>query len=265
MRGRRAWEHRLLGDHVLAARRRRRHLQLANPIDDARHGITHVIRGEDLLLHAAPGAVLGGARPPVPAFAHLPMILGADKKRLSSGTARPAWRSSARPATCRRRSSTTSRCSAGASTTRPRAVRAHELIERFTIERVNPSPARLRPPEAGMDERRLPARARRRPRRPAARVPRERGSPIAGPARADRRGHAAGAGEDRDAGRVRGVRRFLFRPVVYDQEAWQKVAAVHEAAEILDARAARRRWRHCRASSRPSRGGAARRVGASSA
>jgi len=52
--------------------------------DDVEMGITHVIRGDDhisntpkqLLLYRALGA-------PVPAFAHVPLILGSDKKRLS--------------------------------------------------------------------------------------------------------------------------------------------------------------------------------------
>jgi glutamyl-tRNA synthetase len=53
-------------------------------VDDAEMGITHVIRGDDhinntprqILLYKALGAR-------VPAFAHVPMILGADKTRLS--------------------------------------------------------------------------------------------------------------------------------------------------------------------------------------
>ena len=53
-------------------------------VDDADMGITHVIRGDDhinntprqILLYQALGS-------PVPAFAHVPMILGSDKTRLS--------------------------------------------------------------------------------------------------------------------------------------------------------------------------------------
>ena len=52
--------------------------------DDIDMGITHVIRGEDHLSntpkHVPLFAALGGR---VPVFAHLPLILGSDKKRLS--------------------------------------------------------------------------------------------------------------------------------------------------------------------------------------
>ena len=57
---------------------------LAVVVDDVDMGITHVIRGDDhvnntprqILLYKAMGA-------PIPVFAHVPMILGPDKKKLS--------------------------------------------------------------------------------------------------------------------------------------------------------------------------------------
>jgi glutamyl-tRNA synthetase len=56
-------------------------------VDDIDMGITHVIRGEDHLSntpkHIPLFRALGGA---VPAFAHLPLILGPDRKRLSKRT-----------------------------------------------------------------------------------------------------------------------------------------------------------------------------------
>jgi glutamyl-tRNA synthetase len=55
--------------------------------DDLDMGVTHVIRGEDHLSntpkHVPLFEALGG---PVPVFAHLPLILGPDKKRLSKRT-----------------------------------------------------------------------------------------------------------------------------------------------------------------------------------
>jgi glutamyl-tRNA synthetase len=58
---------------------------LANAVDDLEMGITHVIRGEDLLdsTHRvlALRAALGGTPPPV--YAHLPLILGPDRAKLS--------------------------------------------------------------------------------------------------------------------------------------------------------------------------------------
>src|SRR5262245_24438063 len=58
--------------------------QLSVVADDIDMGMTHVVRGDDhvsntpkqILLYRAAGA-------PVPQFAHVPLILGADKKRLS--------------------------------------------------------------------------------------------------------------------------------------------------------------------------------------
>ncbi len=58
---------------------------LANAVDDADMGITHVIRGEDLL-PATPKVLLirsalGGGEPPV--FAHLPLIVNEKRQKLS--------------------------------------------------------------------------------------------------------------------------------------------------------------------------------------
>ncbi|MEZ5371994.1 MAG: glutamate--tRNA ligase [Microthrixaceae bacterium] len=58
---------------------------LANAIDDAEMGITHVMRGEDLL-NSTPKALLlrralDGGEPPI--FAHLPLIVGEGRKKLS--------------------------------------------------------------------------------------------------------------------------------------------------------------------------------------
>jgi glutamyl-tRNA synthetase len=58
---------------------------LANAVDDLEMGITHVIRGEDLLdsTHRvlALREALGGSAPPL--YAHLPLILGPDRSKLS--------------------------------------------------------------------------------------------------------------------------------------------------------------------------------------
>jgi len=60
---------------------------LANVVDDIAMGITHVIRGEDLLPSTPKGLLLwdalegpGSARP---AFAHLPLLVNASRKKLS--------------------------------------------------------------------------------------------------------------------------------------------------------------------------------------
>jgi len=53
-------------------------------VDDVEMNITHVIRGDDHLNNTPRQILMYNAfNYPVPQFAHLPMILGADKKRLS--------------------------------------------------------------------------------------------------------------------------------------------------------------------------------------
>jgi glutamyl-tRNA synthetase len=63
---------------------------LVNPVDDALMGITHVLRGEDLLSStprqiALYGALaeLGIATGPTPQFGHLPYVMGEGNKKLS--------------------------------------------------------------------------------------------------------------------------------------------------------------------------------------
>jgi len=57
---------------------------LAVVVDDADMGITHVIRGDDHLDNTAKQSLLYRALDlPTPRFAHVPMILGSDKTRLS--------------------------------------------------------------------------------------------------------------------------------------------------------------------------------------
>lgn len=78
------WEERLLGDFSLAKDLRMPLYNLAVVIDDLEMEISHVIRGEDhisntpkqILIYEA----LGRSSPK---FAHLPMILGTDKSKLS--------------------------------------------------------------------------------------------------------------------------------------------------------------------------------------
>lgn len=59
---------------------------LANAVDDAEMGVTHVIRGEDLLPSTPKQVLLWSAwRPdmPPPVFAHLPMLVNEQRKKLS--------------------------------------------------------------------------------------------------------------------------------------------------------------------------------------
>jgi glutamyl-tRNA synthetase len=58
---------------------------LANVVDDADMGITHVIRGEDHVSNTSKFVLLWGVLGygPLPAFAHLPLLLSAARKKLS--------------------------------------------------------------------------------------------------------------------------------------------------------------------------------------
>ncbi len=73
-----------LGDFVIAKNIREPLFHLAVVVDDFDAGITHVVRGEDhvsntprqILIQRAIGA-------PTPVYAHLPLVLGLDKQKLS--------------------------------------------------------------------------------------------------------------------------------------------------------------------------------------
>ena len=79
-----AFDHQELDDLILLRGDGQPTYNLAVVVDDMEMGITHIIRGDDhvnntprqILLYQALGA-------PLPSFAHVPMILGADKTRLS--------------------------------------------------------------------------------------------------------------------------------------------------------------------------------------
>lgn len=78
---------RTIGDFVLWTKRGQPSYQLAVVVDDHRQGVTHVIRGDDLLDSAARQLrlwrALGYAKESEPIFMHLPLVLGADGKRLA--------------------------------------------------------------------------------------------------------------------------------------------------------------------------------------
>jgi glutamyl-tRNA synthetase len=85
VRGRAEFDNALETDRVILRPSGIPTYQLAAVYDDADMDVTHVIRGEDLFpstpmqIHVA--AALGRAIPP--AFAHLPLLVGADRKKLS--------------------------------------------------------------------------------------------------------------------------------------------------------------------------------------
>lgn len=78
------------GDVVLARKDAPSSYHLAVTVDDAAQGVTHVIRGRDLFaathVHRLLQALLGL---PTPAYAHHPLIVGADGRRLAKRDSAP--------------------------------------------------------------------------------------------------------------------------------------------------------------------------------
>ena len=74
-----------IGDFVIWTKRAQPSYQLAVIIDDARQGVTHIIRGNDLLDSASRQLLLYRALKlsPEPTYTHLPLIRGRDGKRLA--------------------------------------------------------------------------------------------------------------------------------------------------------------------------------------
>jgi glutamyl-tRNA synthetase len=84
------WPARTIGDFVVWTKRDpgkvgQPSYQLAVVVDDARQGVTQVVRGDDLLESAARQVLLYRALgiSQVPAYTHLPLVKGADGKRLA--------------------------------------------------------------------------------------------------------------------------------------------------------------------------------------
>jgi glutamyl-tRNA synthetase len=79
-----SFENALVGDFVIARSDGSPLYNFANVVDDAAMAITHVIRGNDHLSNTPRQILLYEALgEPVPAFAHVPMILGPDGAKLS--------------------------------------------------------------------------------------------------------------------------------------------------------------------------------------
>ena len=74
----------LLGDFIVATSKRKATYNFSNVVDDLSMKITHVIRGDDHLTNAFKQILLFealGSSPPI--FAHVPLILGDNKEKLS--------------------------------------------------------------------------------------------------------------------------------------------------------------------------------------
>jgi glutamyl-tRNA synthetase len=141
VRGTVRWENALQGDFIVLRSDGSPTYQFANPLDDIESRISHVIRGEDLLSSTPRQlAVYRAVGAPEPLFAHLPMILGPDKKRLSKrhgAVSVEEFRDRGYLAETMRNYLALIGWSFDDKTT---VMTTAELIERFTLERVNTSP-----------------------------------------------------------------------------------------------------------------------------
>ncbi len=238
VRGTVRWEHRLLGDHVLVKADGMPTYQLANPADDMLQGMTHVIRGDDLLSSTPRQKILiealGGS---YPLTAHLPQILGHDRKRLSKRHG-AASVEDFRAAGIIPEALVNYLALVGWSYDESTEIMSvAELVERFTLERVNTAPGifdteklqwmngvYLRGLESADYGRRLRAFLA------------ERGSPLAGRSELET---AVPLVQDKIASlaEFEPFAGFLFTPVVYDEASWEALAATPQADALLGAMA----------------------------
>ena len=235
VRGEVRWQNRLLGDTVLVRPDGSPTYQLANPIDDLDMGITHVIRGDDLLSSTPRQIVLLaalGERYPV--TGHLSMILGPDRKRLSKrhgaasvedfrtlGYVAPAvvnylallgW----------------------SLDDHTEILSLDELVAAFTIERVNPAPAIFDYTKlAWMNGVHLRALSDEAYAEALRTFLSEAGSPLA---RRERLAETVPLVREKigSLGEFGGFAGSLLEPLVHDEESWQKLVGTDRAPEILE-------------------------------
>ena len=151
IRGDTTFEHVHLDDPVIARADGSVLYNFAVAIDDLDAGITHVVRGEDhlsntpkqlLVLAAAKAAGFGGDMPE-PLYAHLPLLHGADGKKLSkrhgAASVQELRAAGYLPAAVRNYLALLGWGSGDDAT----VMATEELVERFQLERVSRNPARF--------------------------------------------------------------------------------------------------------------------------
>jgi len=237
VRGTVRWENALLGDHVVVRSDGSPTYQFANPVDDIDMGVNTVVRGEDLLSSTPRQLALYDALgADWPAYAHLPMILGPDKKKLSKrhgAVSVEEFRDRGYLPETMRNYLALLGWSFDDHTT---VMTTDELVERFTLDRITKSPAVFDFQKLewlnGEHLRALP------PDRYAEHLLehlRHSGSPLAD--EPERVAEAAPMVQDklRELGGFEDFAGFLFRPVRMDPEAWTKVEADLDAPRSLEA------------------------------
>ncbi len=144
VRGRIEYPNEKLEDVVIVRSDGRPTYNFASPLEDVWDGITHVIRGDDHIPNTPKQLniirAVGGA---VPVYGHVPMIFGTDGKKLSKRHGAQAveeFRSAGYlPETLLNFLALLGWAPDGETTLMSRA----ELVERFSLERVSPSPSQF--------------------------------------------------------------------------------------------------------------------------
>jgi glutamyl-tRNA synthetase len=237
VRGRVEWENALQGDHVIFRSDGTPTYLFANPFDDIAMGITHVIRGEDLLPSTPRQlAVYAAFDAAPPTYAHLPMVLGTDRKKLSKrhgAISVEEFRDRGFLAQALLNYMALVGWSYDDHTT---VMTVPELVERFSLERVNPSPGVFDAEKLewlnGEHLRALP------PGEFAAALQdylAQRGSPLA--AQPERVAQVAPIVQEklRTLGQFEGFAGFLFGAVTVDPDSWARVEADSTAGRSLAA------------------------------
>ena len=144
VRGRIEFRNDQLSDLVIVRSDGRPTYNFVSPVDDVQDGITHVIRGEDHVSNTPSQInILRALGAGLPIYAHLPNILGDDGRKLSKrrqAVALDDFRAQGYYAPALMNFLALLGWSYDDHTT---VMARHELVERFSLERVGPSPATL--------------------------------------------------------------------------------------------------------------------------
>ena len=144
VRGRIEFQNDQLNDLVIVRSDGRPTYNFVSPVDDVQDGITHVIRGEDHVSNTPSQInILRALGADLPVYAHVPNILGEDGRKLSKrrqAVALDDFRAKGYYAPALMNFLALLGWSYDDHTT---VMARHELVERFSLDRVGPSPATL--------------------------------------------------------------------------------------------------------------------------
>ena len=235
------WDNALQGDFIILRSDRTPTYQFANPLDDIAASITHVLRGEDLLSSTPRQlAVYRAMGATEPRFGHLPMILGPDKKKLSKRHGAVSVEEFRDRGYLPDAVVNYLALIGWSFDDRTTVMTREELVERFSLERVNASPGVF--DEAKLQWLNGEHLRLLTPGRFAAELQRYldlEGSPLA--AQAERVAEVAPIVQEklRELSQFEAFAGFLFGPVEYDEEAVRRVVDDPDAPRALEsARAA---------------------------